>query len=68
MTERRDNFVYTSDYATGWTTEKSGFDSRQDEEFCLLHSVQTGSGARLALYSMGTLGSFPRSTAVGTWS
>jgi hypothetical protein len=34
-------------------------ESRQDQEFSLLHSVQTGSGAHPASYTMGTGSSFP---------
>jgi hypothetical protein len=34
----------------------------------LLHSVQTGSGAHPASYSVGTMGSFPDSEATGVWS
>jgi hypothetical protein len=47
-------FVSTSMYgiaqlvqwlATGWTTEGLDFESRQGQEFSLLHVVQTGSGS-----------------------
>jgi hypothetical protein len=34
--------------ATGWTTEGSEFECRQDQEFSLLHVVHTGSGAHPA--------------------
>jgi hypothetical protein len=45
--------------ATGWTTERSEFESRYGEEFYLLRVIQTGSGAHPAYYPMGTAGSFP---------
>jgi hypothetical protein len=35
-----------------------GIDSRQGQDFSLLHVVQTGSGAHPASYPMGTGGSF----------
>jgi hypothetical protein len=44
--------------ATGWTIEGSKFESRQGQEFFLLHVVQTGSGAHPASYPMGTGGCF----------
>jgi hypothetical protein len=37
------------------------FDSRQRQEFSLLHRVQTGSGAHLASYPMDTGGEFLQS-------
>jgi hypothetical protein len=49
----------------GWTTEGSEFESRQGQEFSLLHVVQTGSAAHPALYPMGTRGSFPGGKAAG---
>jgi hypothetical protein len=49
--------------ATGWTTERSEFMSRQDKEFCLLHLVQTASGVHPVSYPMGTGGSYPDSKA-----
>jgi hypothetical protein len=39
------------------------FESRQGQEFSLLHVVQTGSGARPASYLMGAGGE-----AAGAWS
>jgi hypothetical protein len=51
--------------ATGWTTEKSEFESRERYEFCLLHVVQTGSGAHPASYSMGNWALSPRGKAAG---
>jgi hypothetical protein len=44
--------------ATGWTTERSGFESRKGQEFSLLHVVQTGSGFHPTSYTMGPGGSF----------
>jgi hypothetical protein len=38
------------------------------QDFSLLYSVQTGSGAHLASYTMGTGGSFPGGKAAGAWS
>jgi hypothetical protein len=38
--------VYNLD--TGWTTEGSGFDYRNSQEFSLLNVVQTGSGVHPA--------------------
>jgi hypothetical protein len=35
---------------TGWTTEGSEFESRQGQEFSLLHVVQTGFGAHPGSY------------------
>jgi hypothetical protein len=45
--------------ATGWTTERSGFESRQGQEFSLLNVVQTGSGVHPTSYTMSTGSSFP---------
>jgi hypothetical protein len=42
--------------ATGWTTEGSEFESRQGQEFSLLHVVQIGSGVHPTSYPMGTGG------------
>jgi hypothetical protein len=36
--------------------------------FSLLHSIQTGSGARTASYPMGNGDSFPVDKAAGAWS
>jgi hypothetical protein len=43
----------------GWTTERLQFESREGQEFSLLHIVQTGSGVNPTSYTMGTVGSFP---------
>jgi hypothetical protein len=45
--------------ATGLTTEGSEFESLSDEEFSLLHVVQTGSETHSAFYPTGTVGSSP---------
>jgi hypothetical protein len=37
----------SSDWAAGWTTEESEFDSRYRSEICLFCSVQTGCGVHL---------------------
>jgi hypothetical protein len=39
-----------------WTTDEPEFKSLQNEEFFLLHVVQTGSGTHPASYPMGTGG------------
>jgi hypothetical protein len=49
---------------TGWTIE-SDFESREGQEFFLLHVVQTGSGAHPASYTMGTGGSSSGGKAAG---
>jgi hypothetical protein len=41
------------------------FESRKSQK-CLLHSVQTGSGAHPVSYPMGTGGSFPGDKAAGS--
>jgi hypothetical protein len=52
-------FVHLSRYSDGPQAARLGFDSRQGQDFSLLHSVQTGSGAHTASYLMGTGVSFP---------
>jgi hypothetical protein len=52
--------------ATGWTTERSEFESRWGQEFSLLRVVQTGSGVYSTSYPMCTGGSFPGGKAAGT--
>jgi hypothetical protein len=42
-----------------------GVDSRQEQDFSLLHTVQTGSGAHPASYPMGTGGVFSWGKAAG---
>jgi hypothetical protein len=37
----------------GWMAEESGFDSRQGQDFSLLHIIQTGFGAHPTSYTMG---------------
>jgi hypothetical protein len=49
--------------ATGWTA-RVRFPAAQD--FSVLHSVQTGSGAHLASYPTGIGSSFPGCKAAGT--
>jgi hypothetical protein len=45
---------------TGYRLEEgSEFESRQSQEFSLLHVVQTGSGGHPTSYPIGTEGSFP---------
>jgi hypothetical protein len=46
----------------------SGFDSGKGKlwDFSLRHRIQTGTGARLASYSMATRGSFPRGVLTNT--
>jgi hypothetical protein len=50
---------------TGWTTEGSEFESRQGQEFSLLHVVQTGSEVHTASYPMGTGALFPGEKRLG---
>jgi hypothetical protein len=49
----------------GTISARPEFDSRQGQDFSLLHSVQTGSGAHTASCTMGTGGSFPGGKAAG---
>jgi hypothetical protein len=51
------NLMHSFKNSTGWTPGVR-FPARQ-RDFSLLFSVQTGSGAHPASYSMGTGGSFP---------
>jgi hypothetical protein len=51
--------------ATGWTTEGLEFESRYDQEFSLLHVIQTGSGVHPTSYPMGSGGSFLGVKATG---
>jgi hypothetical protein len=37
-------------------------------DYSLLRNVQTGSGAHLASYTMGTVSCFPGGKAAGTWT
>jgi hypothetical protein len=43
----------------GLRNGRPGFDSRQGQDFSLLHNVQTDSGAHPAFSPMGTGGDFP---------
>lgn len=47
-TGSQDNLSRYGNYATGWITEESWFDSRQGQVIFLFSSVQTGSGAHSA--------------------
>jgi hypothetical protein len=49
---------------TGWAVEVRFLAGTKD--FSLLYSVETGSGAHPAPYSIGTGGSFPGSLEAGT--
>jgi hypothetical protein len=49
-----------SRYSYGLRAGRPGFDSRQEIDFSLLHSVQTGSGAQPASHPMGTRDLSPR--------
>jgi hypothetical protein len=53
--------------ATGYGLDDTrvGVESRQDQEFSLLYSVQTGSGAHPASCPLGTGGFLPGSKAAG---
>jgi hypothetical protein len=46
--------------ATGWTTDRSEFESWYSQEFSLLYVVQPGSGVHPTSYTVGTGCSFPR--------
>jgi hypothetical protein len=37
----------------GWTTEESEFESRQEQEFSLLHVIQTGCETHQRLFRRG---------------
>jgi hypothetical protein len=52
----------------GLRAGRPGFGSRQSQDFSLLHSVQTGSGAYPAFYSMGTGCCFRGGKAAGARS
>jgi hypothetical protein len=52
-------------YSDGLWAGQVMFDSRQRQDFSLLHSIQTGFGAHPALYPMGTGGDFPWGKAAG---
>jgi hypothetical protein len=52
----------------GSSPEELEFDSRQGQEFFLLHIVKTGSGAHQASYPVDTGGSFPGVKAARAWS
>jgi hypothetical protein len=54
--------------ATGWTTEKSEFESRWGQEFSLLQIVQTGSEVHSTSYPMVKCSYFPGDKAGGAWS
>jgi hypothetical protein len=51
----------------GWRTKRSEFESRQGQEFSLLHIIQTGSGVHPTSYPMGTRSFFPGSNVAGMW-
>jgi hypothetical protein len=52
----------------GLRAGRPGFDSREGRDFCLLHSIQTGSGSHPVSYPMSTMDSFRGGKAAGTWS
>jgi hypothetical protein len=52
---RRDNSVVT---ATAYELDGRGLIPGSGKDFSLFHSVQTGSGAQPASYSMGSGGTF----------
>jgi hypothetical protein len=54
--------IVVQQLAMDWTTEWSEFESREDQEFSLLHVVQTGSGVHRTSYAL------PRVKAAGAWS
>jgi hypothetical protein len=56
--------------ATGYELEDGGVGVRVpvEEEFSLLHDVETGSGVHPASYTMETGGAFPGSKVAGEWS
>jgi hypothetical protein len=50
----------------GWMTKGSEFESWWEQEYSLLHVVQTGSWAHPTSYPMGTGGSFPGDKVAGS--
>jgi hypothetical protein len=59
-------FRYGGRYSDGLHAGRLGFDSRQRKrDFSLLHSVQAGSRAHRASYSVGTGGYFPEGKEAG---
>jgi hypothetical protein len=50
---------------TGYDLDDSGLCPGRDKSFSLLHSIQTGCGAHLASYLMGTACSFLKGKAAG---
>jgi hypothetical protein len=56
---------YLSRYSDRVWARRPGFESRQEQDFSLLHNVKTGSGARPASYPMGTGDSSPRVKRLG---
>jgi hypothetical protein len=54
--------------ATLWTTKESEFESREAQEFSLLHVAQTGFEVYPNSYPMGTQGFFSRGKAAVAWS
>jgi hypothetical protein len=56
---------YLSRYSDGLLAGRPGFDSRQGQDISLLYSVQTGSGAHPASYTMDTGGFFHWGKAAG---
>jgi hypothetical protein len=58
-------FRNVSRYSAGLRAGQLGFDSLQRQNFSLLHSFQTDSGAYPASYTMGTAGSLAGGKAAG---
>jgi hypothetical protein len=54
--------------ATGYWLDRMEFESWWGQNCLLFHIVQSGSGAHLAYYSVGTSGSFPRCKGAEAWS
>ena len=53
-----EHFIKYSDFSVGWAADVLWFVSQHGNS---LQNVQTGAGAHLAPYTMGTWGSFPGS-------
>jgi hypothetical protein len=60
--------MWLSRYNDGLRAGRPGFDSWKGQDFYLLDSVHTGSGALPASYLIDKEGDFPEGKAAGSWS
>ena len=58
-------FSRYNDFAAGWTTQESWFDSRYGKDISLLYKIQSGSGAHQESYSVGSGGALQEDKAAG---